>query len=187
MRISALIRPRTSTEPGGSFRGTEQGIGKLLSLQHQRRGPHEGSKVLCMGVTLHLDPSTLSRMENAGVKQSGGATRNLHRVLDALRNAGVELLPSAGAPRPRALALSARRERMRLRGRVQNWETGSELKVINFEITNLFVISLSATSLGLPIFRRALSTTGLYRLLRNAGKALLLGSLPILLPAGGPL
>jgi hypothetical protein len=53
---------------------------------------------------------------------------------------------------------------MRLRGRVQNWETGSELKVINFEITNLFVISLSATSLGLPIFRRALSTTGLYRL-----------------------
>jgi hypothetical protein len=88
--------------------------------QHQRRGPHEGSKVLCMGVTLHLDPSTLSRMENAGVKQVGGATRNLHRVLDALGNAGVELLPSAGAPRPRALALSACRERMRLRGRVQN-------------------------------------------------------------------
>jgi hypothetical protein len=31
--------------------------------------------------------STLSRMENAGAKQVRGAIRNLHRVLDALRNA----------------------------------------------------------------------------------------------------
>ena len=31
-------------------------------------------------------------METAGAKQIGGATRNLHRVLDALRAAGVEVL-----------------------------------------------------------------------------------------------
>ena len=32
-----------------------------------------------------LDPTTLSRMENAGAKPVGGATRNLHAVLDVLR------------------------------------------------------------------------------------------------------
>jgi transcriptional regulator with XRE-family HTH domain len=39
-----------------------------------------------------IDPTTLSRMENAGAKPVGGKTQNLQAVLDALRANGVEVL-----------------------------------------------------------------------------------------------
>jgi transcriptional regulator with XRE-family HTH domain len=38
-----------------------------------------------------IDQTTLSRMEGAGANPVGGSTRNLERVLGALRRHGVEL------------------------------------------------------------------------------------------------
>jgi transcriptional regulator with XRE-family HTH domain len=48
-----------------------------------------------------IDPTTLSRMENAGEKPVGGRTENLQAVLEALRSRGVEVLEDGLRVKPR--------------------------------------------------------------------------------------
>jgi transcriptional regulator with XRE-family HTH domain len=61
--------------------------GRLLAAARHAAGLKQADLAREAGI----DQTTLSRMESAGAKPVGGGTRNLDRVLDALRRHGVEL------------------------------------------------------------------------------------------------